>query len=67
MEMKAPSTTAQPQPPSGGVYTSGAGGMSAHDEEDQGKNKPAQVHRDQDFKPVGETELVKINIEVIYM
>lgn len=37
MEMKAPTTTAQPQPPSGGVYPWGppsAGGMSAHEEED---------------------------------
>lgn len=34
MEMKAPTTTAQPQPPSGGVYPTGPptfGGMSAQE------------------------------------
>lgn len=62
MEMKAPSTTAQPQPPSGGVYTTGpagAGGMSAHaedEEEEEGTKRPDQVHRDQDSQPVGGTE-----------
>ncbi len=38
MEMKAPTTTAQPQPPSGGVYPTGpptAGGMSAHEGEEE--------------------------------
>lgn len=38
MEIKAPATTAQPQPPSGGVYPTGppsAGGMSAHEQEEE--------------------------------
>lgn len=39
MEIKAPTTTAQPQPPSGGVYPTGpptAGAISAHKEGEDG-------------------------------
>lgn len=39
MQMKAPNTTAQPQPPSGGVYPTGpptAGAISGHQEVEDG-------------------------------
>lgn len=63
MEMKAPTTTTQPQPPSGGVYPTGppgAGGMAAHRRKDQREKRSwargwRQVSR-RDLKPVGETD-----------
>lgn len=63
MEMKAPTTTAQPQPPSGGVYPTGppgAGGMAAHRRKDE-KEKRSWAHggrqvNQRDLKPVGETQ-----------
>lgn len=48
MEMKAPTTTAQPQPPSGGVYPTGppiAGGMSAHEEDEEGDEVLSSVEK----------------------
>lgn len=69
MEMKDPTTTAQPQPPSGGVYPAGppsAGGMSAHQEEGgdgvtagfRGEEKAGSEPGEKQSR-----ELVKINID----
>lgn len=61
MQMKAPNTTAQPQPPSGGVYPTGpptAGGMSAHegveDEVGEGDRVKRSFWRTADLQRTGQ-------------